>query len=219
MSNSRRPSSRRKRLTILFRSDEGRQIYFGRCDAAKKFFTDMGFSCPERQTTADFLTSLTSELERIVEPGFEKTAPRTPDEFVERWKASQEYKNLIAEIDEYNQTYQIGGEYLAKFQASRKAQQSRGQRISSPYTLSYMKQVKLCVWRGFRRLIGNPEITLTALIGESSRSCASCMWLSLLSVSKQVTRSWLSSLDLFSTTWTFLPRVSINAAPSFSSPS
>lgn len=106
---------------------EGRQIYFGRTTEAKKFFTDMGFHCPERQTTADFLTSLTSDLERTTQPGFEKSTPQTPDEFVLRWKASEEYKRLIAEIDEYNQTYKIGGEYLDKFVASRKAQQSRGQ--------------------------------------------------------------------------------------------
>jgi hypothetical protein len=35
----------------------------------------------ERQTTADFLTSLTSPAERIVKPGFENMVPRTPDEF------------------------------------------------------------------------------------------------------------------------------------------
>ncbi|ORY61070.1 putative ABC transporter [Leucosporidium creatinivorum] len=152
------------KVTVLY---EGRQIYFGRTTEAKKFFTDMGFHCPERQTTADFLTSLTSDLERTTQPGFEKSTPQTPDEFVQRWKASEEYKRLIAEIEEYNQTYKVGGEYLDKFVASRKAQQSRGQRVSSPYTLSYAKQIELCVWRGFRRLAGNPEVTLTALIGNS----------------------------------------------------
>ena len=45
---------------------EGRQIYFGEKDAAKTFFINMGFDCPLRQTTADFLTSLTSPAERIV---------------------------------------------------------------------------------------------------------------------------------------------------------
>jgi ABC-type multidrug transport system ATPase subunit len=41
------------KVTILY---EGRQIYFGRVGDAKKFFVDMGFECPDRQTTADFLT-------------------------------------------------------------------------------------------------------------------------------------------------------------------
>ena len=35
---------------------EGRQIYFGDKEAAKTFFINLGFECPDRQTTADFLT-------------------------------------------------------------------------------------------------------------------------------------------------------------------
>ena len=36
---------------------EGRQIYFGRTTEAKEFFLELGYDCPRRQTTADFLTS------------------------------------------------------------------------------------------------------------------------------------------------------------------
>lgn len=39
----------------------------------------MGFFCPARQTTPDFLTSLTSPKERQARAGFEKQVPRTPD--------------------------------------------------------------------------------------------------------------------------------------------
>jgi ABC-type multidrug transport system ATPase subunit len=35
---------------------EGRQIYFGPCDEARPYFEDMGWHCPSRQTTGDFLT-------------------------------------------------------------------------------------------------------------------------------------------------------------------
>ena len=38
---------------------EGRQIFFGRVNDAQGYFEDMGFECPESQTTADFLTSMT----------------------------------------------------------------------------------------------------------------------------------------------------------------
>lgn len=158
------PSQVFDKVTVLY---EGRQIYFGPAKAGKKFFTDMGFVCPDRQTDPDFLTSLTSDLERTIAPGFENTAPRTPDEFVQRWKASDDYKRLRAEIAEYEQAHPVGGEHLQQFIASRKAQQGKGQRTSSPYTLTYGQQVKLCVWRGFRRLIANPEITITQLLGES----------------------------------------------------
>lgn len=58
---------------------EGRQIYFGRTTDAKEFFTSRGFVCAERQTTGDFLTSLTNAAERIVAPGWESKVPRTAD--------------------------------------------------------------------------------------------------------------------------------------------
>lgn len=108
---------------------EGRQIYFGRTGEAKEFFTKMGFECPERQTTADFLTSLTSPSERLVKPGFESTVPRTPDEFAAAWKNSKEYTELINEIEEYHSTYPLGGEALQKFVDARKAMQSKSQYV------------------------------------------------------------------------------------------
>ena len=152
------------KVTVLY---EGRQIFFGRVNHAQAYFEAMGFECPEAQTTADFLTSMTSPAERVVKSGFENQVPRTSDEFAERWKNSEERKQLLAEIATYEQDYPIGGEHLAKFQDSRRTQQSKFQRVSSPYTLSYNEQVKLCLWRGFRRLAADPSLTITQLIGNS----------------------------------------------------
>ena len=106
---------------------EGRQIYFGNIHAAKTFFVNLGFECPERQTTADFLTSLTSPSERIVRPGYERSTPRTPDEFAAAWKKSEDHANLMREIEEYEQLYPVGGEQMKKFQVARRAMTSRGQ--------------------------------------------------------------------------------------------
>ncbi|KAF2642558.1 putative multidrug resistance ABC transporter [Massarina eburnea CBS 473.64] len=146
---------------------EGRQIYFGPVRKAKQFFVDMGFDCPDRQTDADFLTSMTSPLERVVRPGWEDRVPRTPDDFAKRWKDSSERAQLVKQIDAYEQRYPIGGEQLQKFTESRRAQQAKGQRIKSPYTLSYVQQVQLCLWRGFRRLMADPSITIFQLIANS----------------------------------------------------
>ena len=35
---------------------QGRQIYFGPADKARFYFEEMGWYCPPRQTTGDFLT-------------------------------------------------------------------------------------------------------------------------------------------------------------------
>ncbi|KAB8079584.1 ABC-2 type transporter-domain-containing protein [Aspergillus leporis] len=150
------------KVTVLY---EGRQIYFGRTDEAKEFFTTMGFECPERQTTADFLTSLTSPSERIVKPGYEGKVPRTPDEFASAWKNSEAYKKLIREIEEYNQEFPLGGESVQKFIDSRRAMQARNQRVKSPYTVSVYEQVRLCMVRGFQRLKGDSSLTTSQLIG------------------------------------------------------
>ncbi|KAL6246776.1 Multidrug resistance protein [Rhinocladiella similis] len=147
---------------------EGRQIYFGHKDEAKDYFVRMGFVCPDRQTTADFLTSMTSPSERIVREGFENKVPRTPDEFAQAWKDSPERARLLQEIEAFDQEHPIGGPDLERFKESRKLQQAKRQRWSSPYTLSYGQQVRLCLWRGFRRLVADPSLTLTQIFGNTA---------------------------------------------------
>lgn len=112
------------KVAVLY---EGRQIYFGRASAAKTFFINLGFHCPERATTGDFLTSLTSPAERRVQEGFENRVPRTPDEFAEVWRCSEDRAQLLREIDAFEREYPVGGEQLAKFQQSRSAQQAKRQ--------------------------------------------------------------------------------------------
>ncbi|KAI7088188.1 pleiotropic drug resistance protein, ABC superfamily [Hortaea werneckii] len=147
---------------------EGRQIFFGKTTEARKYFEDMGFKCPDRQTDADFLTSMTSPQERLVKSGFEDQVPRTPDEFAARWKNSPERKALMNAIEDYDKRYPYEGEQYQKFVDSRKAQQAKRQRIKSPYTLSYGQQVRLCLWRGFRRLAGDPTLTFSQLFGNTA---------------------------------------------------
>jgi ATP-binding cassette, subfamily G (WHITE), member 2, PDR len=116
---------------------EGRQIYFGNIHEAKKFFVDLGFHCPGRQTTADFLTSLTNPAERQVRPGYEFKVPRTPDEFVKVWKESADRKKLLEDMDQFDKEFPAGGEQLENFRVSRKSAQAKGMRAKSPYTISY----------------------------------------------------------------------------------
>lgn len=87
----------------------------------------MGFECAPRQTTADFLTSLTSPAERLIKPGFENKTPRNAEEFAIAWKSSQEYANLMLEIDAFDAAYPIGGKSVDDFVTSRRAQQAQQQ--------------------------------------------------------------------------------------------
>ncbi|PWY78837.1 hypothetical protein BO83DRAFT_356261 [Aspergillus eucalypticola CBS 122712] len=146
---------------------EGRQIYFGRSGDARQFFIEMGFECPDRQTTANFLTSLTSPTERKVRKGYERLVPRTPDEFAARWRASAERTRLLADIEAFQHEFPLGGEKLKEFNRSRAAEKAKQTRAKSPYTLSYPMQVRLCLRRGFQRLKGDMSMTLAGVIGNS----------------------------------------------------
>jgi ATP-binding cassette, subfamily G (WHITE), member 2, PDR len=160
---------------------EGRQIYFGKKDAAKQYFIDMGFYCPERATTADFLTSITSPNERQAREGWESRVPRTPDEFAARWRDSEDRARLLADIEEFDREYPLGAEPLEKFLQSRKAEQAKHQYVDgcrylrklltlcrrprSPYTISVPMQIRLCMTRGFQRLRGDMSLALSGMIG------------------------------------------------------
>lgn len=104
---------------------EGKQIFFGRTDKAKVYFQNMGFICVDRQTTGDFLTSMSQPSERIVREGFEQTVPRTSADFAQRWKDSPERHALLVEIDEYERENPIGGGTLEALQSVRKSQQAK----------------------------------------------------------------------------------------------
>ncbi|KAK8014415.1 ABC transporter CDR4-like protein 3 [Apiospora arundinis] len=152
------------KVAVLY---EGYQIFFGRAELARQYFINLGFDCPARQTTPDFLTSMTSPQERVIRSGFEGRAPRTPEEFAKAWKNSSEYEALQREIEEYKSEHPLNGPDAEAFRASKRQAQARAQRAKSPYTLSYVQQVNLCLWRGFRRLIGDPSITIGSLIGNT----------------------------------------------------
>lgn len=107
---------------------------------------------------------MTSPSERIIREGFEHTAPRTPQDFVKCWKESQEYQDLIRAIDDYNEAHPFEGQDLEKFALSRKAEKSSKQRENSPYTLSYWRQIKLCMWRETQRLKNDPSVPIAMLI-------------------------------------------------------
>jgi len=85
----------------------------------------MGFHCADQQTTPDFLTGLTSVLERRPRKGYEKQVPRTPKEFEVAWKASPEYKALKLELSQYEEKYPLHGELLETFKAGQRARQSK----------------------------------------------------------------------------------------------
>ncbi|OAL42986.1 ABC-2 type transporter [Pyrenochaeta sp. DS3sAY3a] len=142
---------------------EGRQIFFGKTNEARGYFEGLGFVCPESQTTADFLTSMTSHQERIVNPSYEGKTPRSSDEFARAWQQSKHRELLRKEVGAYLEEHPFHGEHYNSFLASRRIEQSKSQRAQSPFTLSYIEQVCLTLWRSWVMLKSDPSLTLTML--------------------------------------------------------
>lgn len=86
---------------------DGHEIYFGSRKDSKSYFTRLGFVCPQRMTTADFLTSLANPLQRVVHPGHRDRNPNSASEFADIWNNSTERTQLLEDIREFQGHYPL----------------------------------------------------------------------------------------------------------------
>lgn len=135
---------------------EGYQIYYGPIGKAQKYFYEMGWQPKPRQTTPDFLTSLTQPDERVVRRGYEKMVPQTAAEFYERWRRSDVRKQLIDEIEKFNNENPKAGDSVTSYRRGHRAQQSHGLPPKSSYTVNYGDQIKALIVRGYQRYLNDP---------------------------------------------------------------
>ncbi|KAH3686735.1 hypothetical protein WICPIJ_002278 [Wickerhamomyces pijperi] len=151
------------KVSLLY---DGYQIFFGDVNQAKQFFIDMGYDCPDRQTTADFLTSITSPVERVARKGYENKVPRTPEEFEKYWKSSPEYATLVKDIDEYLLTSETS-DVRGQIKSAHNAKQSKYMRKTSPYTVSFFMQTKYLVIREYQRIYNDMGFTVFSVFANS----------------------------------------------------
>ncbi|EGO01341.1 hypothetical protein SERLA73DRAFT_159769 [Serpula lacrymans var. lacrymans S7.3] len=132
---------------------EGRMAYFGPADRARQYFIDMGYEPANRQTTSDFLVSVTDPHGRIVRTGM--SVPRSSSEFEEYYRRSDIMN--INEKDMASFRDQVFGKdhLVASYKASAKADQSRHTFDSSPYTISIPMQVRAVMTRRVQILKGS----------------------------------------------------------------
>ncbi|KAK4645140.1 hypothetical protein QC761_310830 [Podospora bellae-mahoneyi] len=147
------------KTTVLY---AGRQIYFGPANAAKDFFERQGWFCPPRQTTGDFLTSVTNPEERIPRPGMEQKVPRTPEDFEKYWLASPEFKALQEEMAAYDQEFQGERQIqsLSHLRETKNHKQAKHVRPGSPYIISIPMQIKHNTVRAYQRVWNDISATL-----------------------------------------------------------
>ncbi|KAL6306522.1 pleiotropic drug resistance ABC transporter [Sparassis latifolia] len=89
------------KVCILY---EGRMAYFGPASEARRYFEDMGYVPAHRQTTADFLVTVTDPHARIQRPLPELHAPppRTAAEFAARFAAHPLARANRADMDAFH---------------------------------------------------------------------------------------------------------------------
>ncbi|KAE8355692.1 ABC-2 type transporter-domain-containing protein [Aspergillus coremiiformis] len=151
------------KVVVLY---EGRQIYFGPANAAKSYFERQGWECPQRQTTGDFLTSVTNPGERQARPGMERHVPRTAEDFEAYWRKSPEYQQLQVEISRHEQRHPLeeDGTALANFQQKKREVQAKHTRPQSPYLLSVPMQIRLNTKRAYQRVWNDISSTVTIVV-------------------------------------------------------
>lgn len=142
---------------------EGRCIFFGPRERAKAYFQELGFECPPRQTTADFLTSITDPHSRVIKKGFENTVPKTAEAAEQCFRDSREaksnYESIASFESEVQQTHQPREAGMTK-------------RFGGVYSASFLQQVQACTTRQYQVLWGDKKsfigkyclITFQALI-------------------------------------------------------
>jgi ATP-binding cassette subfamily G (WHITE) protein 2 (SNQ2) len=130
--------------------DQGRCIFQGPANEAKQYFIDLGFHCPDRQTTADFLAVVTDVGERQFREGHEASAPKTPEELEAAFRSSEHHKKLLREIEEY-ETELERSDYIDAKEFEGAVHESKSKTVSkkSSFTVSFIRQVWACTQREF----------------------------------------------------------------------
>lgn len=136
---------------------EGREIYYGPTSRAKQYFEDMGFKCAPGANIADFLTSVAVHTERNILPGYEGKVPDTAAEFEAAYKRSGVFTDMRRVMESTHPN--ILAAQIENLKRTRDGGKKRSipclSRETSPYQVSFGRQVVACTVRQFRIVMGD----------------------------------------------------------------
>jgi hypothetical protein len=143
--------------------DEGRMLYQGPANEAKRYFEDLGYECADMQTTSDFLTSITVPERRRFRHGWEDRAPKGPVELEVTFRQSAAFAKIETAVRSYEDQKcgkapgaldsECGS--IEEFKKTVQSDKSRFVSSKSPYTISLFRQVELCAKRQMWQLKGH----------------------------------------------------------------
>ncbi|ORX95994.1 ABC transporter G family protein [Basidiobolus meristosporus CBS 931.73] len=148
--------------------DKGRCIFFGPVHRAKSYFEELGFVCPARKSTPDFLTGITNPHERVVAPGWEGKTPRTAAEFEQAFHASSDYKLLMEEMQQYERWIQETNP-ANEFRDHLREAKAKTLPKKSPYTTSYISETKALLIRQFQLIWGDKASLVSRAFSVTSK--------------------------------------------------
>jgi len=143
--------------------DSGRMIFSGPASDARKYFIDLGFEAPPRQTTADFLTACTDPVERKFRKDCEGSTPKSAEELEQAFRNSPNYRMLLQDVSSYEKMLQETDHADAK-EFERTVKESKSHRTvaaKSSYTVSFWRQVLACAQRELWLLWGDKTTLYT----------------------------------------------------------
>lgn len=126
--------------------EDGRCAYFGPAGRAKAYFEDLGFKCPPRWTTPDFLTSVSDPNARRVKKGWEDRIPRSAEDFQRAYRNSEDYRENLLDIEDFER--EVKEHEDEREEARRRAPKKN-------YTVPFHHQVMILTERQFKIMYGD----------------------------------------------------------------
>ncbi|KAL0959811.1 hypothetical protein HGRIS_011492 [Hohenbuehelia grisea] len=142
---------------------EGRMAYFGPAKDARQYFIDMGYEPAPRQTTSDFLVSVTDPNARAPRFGI-SVLPRSAAEFADHFQRSKFAALNRTDMDAYAKEF-VGNLRVADaYKESVLQEHAMTARARSPYTVSIAMQARAVMIRRAQILMGNKLATILNLV-------------------------------------------------------
>ncbi|KAJ7651525.1 pleiotropic drug resistance ABC transporter [Mycena polygramma] len=130
---------------------EGRTVFYGPPNEARRYFEDLGYQPLPRQSTADYLTGCTDPNERQFAPGRSaRDTPSTPEALESAFQTSRFNRELEDSREKLKLSMETEREDQEAFRAAVAADKKKGVSKKSPYTLGFTGQVRALTVRQFQ---------------------------------------------------------------------
>jgi ATP-binding cassette, subfamily G (WHITE), member 2, SNQ2 len=139
---------------------DGKMAYYGPANLARQYFIDMGYEPANRQTTADFLVSVTDPSSRTIRTEFEHNAPRTAAEFADHYHRSYISRINQEDVESYSHEFIESADRAAAFIASARAEHAKTTSKKSSYLISIPMQTRAVLTRRVQILKGNMSVPI-----------------------------------------------------------